>query len=259
MKLCVEAQIPTAQHKTVGPQTSLVFLGVLLDTMCMMASLPKEKLITYRDHIEVVMKQKKIRMKELQSIIGQLQYATCVVTPGKAFRKRLINLTIGHTKPHNFISLKQEAILDLKMWKLFQEKYNGKSFLNSPSLANANRINLFSDASKLGFGATYCSNWIQGKWPTGWEKFNIAILETNPLLALVYTFGVKLRNSSIQFFCDNKAVVDIVNKQSSREPVIMALVRPLVLKMLELNIRFHVNHIRGLQNVLLDKISRFQV
>ncbi len=46
LKLCVEAQIPTAQHKTVGPQTSLVFLGVLLDTMCMMASLPKEKLIT---------------------------------------------------------------------------------------------------------------------------------------------------------------------------------------------------------------------
>ncbi len=98
LKLCVEAQIPTAQLKTVGRQTSLVFLGVLLVAMCMMASLPKEKLITYRDHIEVVMKQKKIRLKELQSIIGQLQFATCVVTPGKAFLRRLINLTICHTK-----------------------------------------------------------------------------------------------------------------------------------------------------------------
>ncbi len=122
------------------------------------------------------MKQKKIRLKELQSIIDQLQYATCEVPHGKAFLRRLINLTIGHTKPHYFISLKQEAILDLKMWKLFLNKYNGKSFLYSSSLANAKRINLFSDASKLGFGATYGSNWIQGKWPAGWEKFNIAIL-----------------------------------------------------------------------------------
>ncbi len=39
----------------------------------------------------------------------------------------------------------------------------------------------------------------------------------------------------------------------------MALVRLLVLKMLELNIRFHVKHIPGLQNVLSDKMSRFQV
>ncbi len=95
--MCEEADIPTAPHKTVGSDTNLVFLGVELDTLKMMARLPREKLEKYRDNVTGTISRKKITLKELQSIIGQLQYARCVVTHGKAFLRHLINMTIGHT------------------------------------------------------------------------------------------------------------------------------------------------------------------
>ncbi len=250
LRLCSESCIPTAPHKTIGPDTCMGFLGVELDSLEMMARLLRDKLVRYGEHIDSIIKQKKITLRELQSVIGQLQYVTCVVTPGNAFLRRLINLTVGHSKPHFFLPLKPAVVSDLKTWKHFLDNYNGKSFLYKPSTANSNRINIFSDASNLGFGATYGSNWIQGRWPENWKELHITILETYPLLALVYTFGNKLRNSCIKFYCDNKAVVDIVNKQSSKDPLIMALIRPLVFKMLQFNICFQAEHLPGVNNVL---------
>ncbi len=218
----------------------------------MIARLPRDKLARYTCHATELIGQRKVMLKELQVIIGQLQYASSVVTPCKAFLRRLIDLTIGHTKPHYYIPLRKEAILDLRMWSMFLDKYNGKSFMYGLSKVGSNMVNLYSDASKQGFGATYGSHWIQGSWPQEWKGYQITMLETYPLLALVHTFGHKLRNSFITFYCDNQGVVEIMNKQSSKDIRIMVLVRMLVLKMLELNINFHAVHIQGVNNVLSD-------
>ena len=87
---------------------------------------------------------------------------------------------------------------------------------------------------------------------------HINILETYPILALIYTFGYKMKNSYVRFYCDNLSVVHVVNNQTSKDAHIMKLVRLLVLKLLEFNIKFVAEHIPGIENVLADSISRFQ-
>ena len=57
-------------------------------------------------------------------------------------------------------------------------------------------------------------------------------------------WGAIMRNHYIVFFSDNHAVVDIINKQTSREPKIMVLVRRLVLNCLKYSILFKSKHIR---------------
>ncbi len=96
---------------------------------------------------------------------------------------------------------------------------------------------MFSDSSKKGFGACYGSNWIQGVWPSEWKDFHINILELYPILALVETFGHKFRNSVIRFHCDNSSVVDVINKQFTKDSVMMVLIRRMVLRLLDLKIR----------------------
>ena len=49
--------------------------------------------------------------------------------------------------------------------------------------------------------------------------------------------------------------MSIINKQTSREPHIMALIRPLVLACLCFNINFTARHIPGRINTLADKLS----
>lgn len=259
IQFCQKAGIPLAPHKTEGPTRCLTFLGVELDTLLMLARLPIDKLQKYSLNIDTLIGSEKVTLRQIRSIVGQLQYSTCVVTPGKAFLRRLINLTIGRKSPSVIFNMSNEAKQDLLMWKQFLLNYNGKSFMYKPSVVDSLKIHLYSDASKLGFGGVYGTSWIQGEWPEHWKKYHISVLEMYPVVALIYTFGVKLKNSEIRYFCDNSAVVEVLNKQSSKDSRIMFLVRMLVLKLLEFNIKIYACHIPGKNNILSDKISRFQV
>ena len=55
------------------------------------------------------------------------------------------------------------------------------------------------------------------------------------------------------------AVTDIINKQSSKDKLVMSIMRPLFLLLVKYNIHLRSSHIPGIQNILPDKISRFQV
>ena len=61
------------------------------------------------------------------------------------------------------------------------------------------------------------------------------------------------------FFTDNEALVHVINKQTSYEPHIMALIRRMVLACLSLNINFMARHVPGRVNILADKLSRGQI
>jgi hypothetical protein len=113
-----------------------------------------------------------------------------------------------------------------------------------------------SDASKKGYGATYGKSWIEGIWPPSWSDLNIAVLELFPIYLLLAMFAHKLQHSHITFFTDNQAVVYIINKQTSKCPIIMAILRPLVLLLLHNNIILKSKHIPGIDNTLCDLISR---
>ncbi len=127
-----------------------------------------------------------------------------------------------------------------------------------PHMVDFNTVKLFSDSSKKGFGACYGFNWIQGVWPSKWKDFHINILELCPILALVETFSHKFRNSVIHFHCDNSSVDDVFNKQSTKDSVIMVIVRRMVLRLLDLKTRFVAVHILGVTNHLCDALSWFQ-
>ena len=72
LDLCKRLGIPNAVHKTEGPATVIVFLGIELDTVRMEARLPEES-------------RRACSKRELLSLIGQLQHACCVVQAGRSF------------------------------------------------------------------------------------------------------------------------------------------------------------------------------
>lgn len=123
--------IPLAKEKTEGPTTCLTFAGIEIDTKEISARLPADKLAKARDIISQALLKKKLTLRELQSIIGFLNFACKVVVPGRAFLRRLINLTIGIKNPPHHVRLTLQAKADLQAWLLFLQQFNGKSFFLS--------------------------------------------------------------------------------------------------------------------------------
>jgi hypothetical protein len=65
---------------------------------------------------------------------------------------------------------------------------------------------------------------------------DITFLELFPVVVAIYLWGHQLENKKLMFNIDNKAVVTILNKKSSKSPRVMNLVRKLVLITLKYNI-----------------------
>ena len=72
-------------------------------------------------------------------------------------------------------------------------------------------------------------------------------------------FFFKLVNSKIRIHTDNKAVVDCLNKLSSKCKLLMQIIRPLTLILLKNNIQIRAIHIPGKQNTVCDILSRQEV
>ena len=189
--LMADLGIPLAPNKTVLPCKKLEFLGIVLDTNNMTAHIPAEKVSNYAEEINTHLKTRVLSLKQLQSIIGKLNHTVQIIAPGRAFLRRLYDLTIGHTKPHAQIQLSEGAIQDLKLWKKFFTEYNSKPFLITPFQVVSTEINLSSDASHKGFSGTYGSHWVSGQWPEDWLQFSICILEIYPIFIILTMFAEK--------------------------------------------------------------------
>jgi len=257
---CLSLGIPISEEKTFNPSTTMTFLGYELDTQQMEVRLPLDKLAACQHLIEECLKREKIHLWDLQSIIGTLNFACGVILPGRAFLRRLINLTIGVTKPFHFIRITKAMREDLGIWSKFLKQCNGKSLFLPDRWLQSPSVHLYTDAAgSLGYGAVFGPHWFSGAWNAEWLNQPTTLLELYPIVLAVCVWGQQLANQCIYFHTDNQALVDIINKQSSKDPKIMFLVRDLVLQCLKHNILFKSLHVPGRTNILADHLSRLQV
>ena len=206
--------IPMAPEKTVGPSTTLTFAGIELDTVLMEARLPQEKLDKCRDLLSTFLRRRKVTLQKIQSLTGLLNFACTVVVPGRAFLRRLIDLTIAVRKPHFLIRLSKDVKEDLVVWQSFLSGFNGRSFFLADQWKNSNQLELYTDASgAMGYGAVFGRHWCYGQWPPSWCHLNIAFLELYPIVLSLHLWGHDMENQRILFFTDNEALVHVINKQ----------------------------------------------
>ena len=260
VSLCHYLGVPLAPEKTVGPDTVLQFAGITLDSVNGEARLPDEKLQKCRMLLYNFYKRRTVRLKELQSLIGLLNFTCQVIVPGRAFLRRLIDLTKGVRQPHHHIRLCKGSKQDLLLWIRFLDEFNGKSFFLEDSWETSHTLELYTDAAgSKGYGAVFGKHWFGGEWPVTWRSYNIAVLELFPIVLALHIWGHLMADKRVIFFSDNAAVVDIINKQTSKHQSIMVLIRDLVLSCLRYNVLFHAKHIPGFYNTRADYISRAQV
>lgn len=261
INVCGELGVPFAPAKWVSPATKAIYLGLEIDSIKMVITIPQGKLLIIITKVEGALKLTSITLRELQSIIGSLSFVCKAVSPGRAFLRRLIDLTCGADKPWLRIRLSAGAKRDLEMWLLFLRQFNGAAIIPDIAWTEGSDIQLFTDASgELGFGGYFKGKWFQGRWPSvTYTSKSIAWLEFFPILVAVVVWADQLSGKRVIIRTDNMAVVSIVNRQTSKCPKIMKLVRFFVLQCLKVNLAFCAKHIAGKQNDIADALSRFQM
>lgn len=165
LQLCKRVGVPIKKEKTVEPTTKIIIYGIEVDSHTLECRLPHEKIVKIRKALNESYKRRKIKLRELQSVIGLLNFACLVVSPGRTFLRRMIDLTKNITNPSHYIRLGKEARADLSAWKLFIDSFNGKSVFLSDNWMSSDYLKLFTDASgNVGYAAVYGSQFFALKW-----------------------------------------------------------------------------------------------
>ena len=260
LHFCEDIGVPMAPEKTEGPDQVLTFAGIELDCREHEARLPKDKIEKCLEAIQIFLTRKKVTLKELQSLIGLLNFACSVIIPGRVFIRRLINLTMGVKKPHHYIRLTSETRKDLRLWESFLESFNGKSFFLEQNWSSSHSLCFYTDAAQsCGYGIIFGTQWVYGEWPKAWKEHNICFLEFFPIVVGLILWSNILKNKRVLFWTDNESIVHVINRHTAKDTKLLGLLRTMVLICLRNNILFRARHIKGEKNVLADSLSRLQV
>lgn len=89
--------------------------------------------------------------------------------------------------------------------------------------------------------------------------FHISVREFLPIVIAFEIWGHLFSNSTVVLHVDNLAVVYVINKNSSKDPSLMELMRRLMVLSLTQNIHFRAKQIEGVNNIDADLLSQLQV
>ena len=268
LDICEEINFPVALEKTFWGEEMMTFLGMLLDSKRQIVCIPLDKLTKALNWIEYFLnkRNKKATIHEFQKLCGILNFLCRCIVPGRAFLRRLYVPTQVNGKvlqQHHHVKITEENRLDLEVWKHFLTYPDSfyRPFMEAVSLT-AQDIDMYSDASgnyRLGFGS-YCGpEWTFGQWDEVFckqQKPSIEYLELFAVTVGVLNWIKIFKNKRIYLFCDNEAVVHMINNSSSKCKNCMVLVRLITAESMICNVRVFAKHVGTKQNGKADALSR---
>ena len=272
--LCAHLGVPIADEKTTGPATTVVFLGIFIDTQLMECRLTDKRVSQLRKLLQDWGSgAKHFDCEEIMSLVGKLEFACVVVRAGTAFLRRIRGVMMDMKRARdsgapssNRKRLSVEAQLDVRWWLdvFLTSAGNRRSIYEEAELRwDDPALQIFTDACDTGYGARYGNRWFQGKWNAAQLAFahvhtriSMPYLELHALTHAAVVWGPLWRNKRIVFRCDAEAAVRAVERMRSRKDSMSALLRLLYATAAKNGFLFRCVHIAGKSNVVADVLSR---
>lgn len=107
----------------------------------------------------------KVRVRELQSLLGKLNFACRIIPMDRIFCPQLSLAMAGVNATRHYVCLTRDLRADLRVWDEFLAAYNERSLWMVGPVSNAD-LTLFMDTAGLvGYGAFYQGQWRAGRRP----------------------------------------------------------------------------------------------
>ena len=279
--------LPEEPSKAQPVSTTIRYLGVDYDGELCTATLPQVKRELYIRYLSYfVATTRRIKWKHLDQVVHRLRHAASVLRAGKPFFSSLLQtlrsrahgsggaarleratgLRHGRVQHRGaYIKLSSTDKDDMRWWIHILSHHPPMTVIGPDHWITAADASIYTDASKLGFGAFFNGRWFNGSFtPTEIAAFEAQTVTINEfeLLAVVFaisTWAHLLTARRILFYCDNSASVASVTTQQSRVPVRSALLRHLYAIAAIHSIDLKIVWLGTKTNIIADALSRFDI
>ena len=252
-----EVGILESKSKASEPATSMVFLGIKLDSVEQTVSIDSDRLVQIKQLTAQWLDKSVVMLNELQSLIGVLSFAASCVREGRLFFSRLLNLLKECDKS---ITLSDEAKRDIRWWHTFLVDYNGVSLIPS-QVWNALDIEISTDSCLSGCGAVSKEHFmhfeipdtikVQGKYINQFELYAVLIA--------VREWKEQIKNLNVLLYCDNQTTVQVLQSGKVSCPFMQKCLREIRFHSAKFNFRVRAVYLNTSDNRLADCLSRWHL
>ena len=256
-KLLDDVGILESKSKACKPTTSMVFLGIKLDSVSQTLSIDDERLMQIKELTASWLNKSTATLKELQSLIGVLRFAASCVREGRLFFSRLLNLLKECNKS---ITLSDEAKKDIRWWHEFLVEYNGVSLIPS-QIWNAPDVEISTDSCLTGCGALSKHHFMHFEIPEAirTEGKYINQFELYAVLIAVREWKEDIANLNVLIYCDNQTTVQVLQTGRVSCPFMQKCLREIRFHSAKFNFRVRAVYLNTTDNRLADCLSRWHL
>ena len=226
--------------KLVPPATSVVCLGILIDSVNKTVSIPPDKLSQINAMCRDWNDKTYCSKKDLQSLLGSLLYITKCVKSARYFFNRVLYL-LRHNHTNSKILLTAEFKKDLNWFNSFLIHYNGVTFYNNKYC----HFEVHLDASLTGLGGAFKNMVYALPLPANHGNYTIVHLEILNVVVALKIWVSHWTNHRIKIYCDNMAVVEVLQAGKARDQILATCAGNIWLICAIYNIDLIVVHIPG--------------
>lgn len=245
-------------EKACSPSTRMSFLGIWLDTEKMTMEVTPDRLEEIHKLLSEWLLKNSATLKEVQSLVGKLNFIACCVKPGRIFISRILNFLREFKEGVSSLVVPFELKKDLSWWSKFLDVYNGISILNIEEWTEPDEF-LASDACLVGCGGVCQKNFFHCEFPWFIQEQHLHI---NALELLTVIVCLKLwakRGKKICIMCDNQVSVTVINTGRTRSKYLQACIREICFICAVNECELKAQFIEGVNNRLPDILSRWNV
>ena len=249
--------VEEATRKAISPSTRVAFLGIWFDTEKMTMEVTPERLLEIKSLTATWLKKNKATVKEVQSIIGKVNFVAKCVRPARIFIGRMLNF-LREMSHKGKSKVTDDFKGDIKWWNEFLPTFNGISLISKEIWSNPDEI-IASDACLTGCGATCGREFFHKEFPATVlvKEWHINALELLALIVAITVWAKNLTGRRVTVLCDNTATVWVINTGKTRDKVMQMLLRELCYITATNKFEIVAQHIPGVENRLPDMLSRW--
>ncbi|CAG2211665.1 unnamed protein product [Mytilus edulis] len=246
-------------EKACPPSTKMMFIGILFDSENMTISIDTQRLSEILQLVSNWLCSTNCTKRELQSLLGKLNFVSQCVRSGRIFVSRLLNW-LRDFPDNGKIVIPTDFKRDLFWWQEFLPSYNGISMILSDEFSNPDQ--LFSVDACL----TGCGGWMDGRYfHCSFPEFildqnlHINLLEMLTIVVALKLWGKHFTNLKVIIYCDNMVSVRVLNTGATRNEFLQSCLREVCWIAAVNNFELKAKHISGCDNRLPDLLSRWDL
>ena len=247
-KLLEELRVDISVEKLIPPTTRLEFLGITFDVDTMTMEISEAKMHDIRKETSAI-------RKEVESLVGKLQFMAKCIKAGRIFLSRLIHWIRQMNRKAEYL-IPQEARKDIAWWGRCAHLFNGVSILWLHKKPQADKI-LAKDACLVGYRGIIEGQYMRGRFPGYLRNANIAYLEILAVMVALKLWGEKLAGQYFWIHVDNEAIATVLNTGASRDAQLQDVLREIALVAAQHQFVIKAKHISGISNRIPDWLSRW--